>query len=109
MSATWTPATDPTTLPRASAREGDFGSQRVYFFDLETRTELKDHPLNGMYWSSSGAMVSHQERYVDGTILRVSGTAYLNGEARRVTVDADSFPGRKVVVKTWHGQGETNG
>lgn len=102
----WTPATDSSTLPRASTANGDFGPHRAYFYDLETREEMTDHPLNGMMWGSSGPMISVAGAYVDATILSVSGTAYLDGVARCVRVTAESFPGRKVAVKTWHGEGK---
>lgn len=97
---TWTPAVDPTTLARATRH--DMGSQRVYFYDLDTREEIKDHPLAGMFWTGSGPMVSHEGRYVDGTALVVAGAAYLDGTARRVEVTAESFPGRRVCAKVWY-------
>lgn len=101
--ATWTPATDPVTLSRASASEGDFGPWRVYFYDVDTREELGDHPLHGMYWSGSGPMVAHEGAYVDGTAKEIRGCAYLDGGPKRVVVTAESFPGRRVAAKVWGG------
>lgn len=97
----WTPDTDPASLPRADRY--DLGPSRVYFFDLDTRKELADHPLNGMCWTSSGAMVAYLGQYVDGTAGMVGGAAYLDGKPRRVRVTAASFPGRRVVAKVWCG------
>lgn len=99
---TWTSATDSASLPRARASEGDFGPQRIYFYDVDTREELTAHPLNGMYWTGTGAMVAHEGAYVEATTGRVSGTAYLDGTARRVAVTAASFPGRRVAAKVWY-------
>ena len=99
---TWTPATDSASLLRARASEGDFGPQRVYFYDVDTREELIAHPLNGMYWTGTGAMVAHEGAYVEATTGRLSCTAYLDGTARRVAVTAASFPGRCVAAKIWY-------
>lgn len=49
MPAAWTPATLASTLPRADRHE--LGPQRVYFYDVETRAEISDHPLAGMIWT----------------------------------------------------------
>lgn len=101
MPAAWTPATLASTLPRADRRE--LGAQRIYFYDVETRAEISDHPLAGMIWTGTGPMVSHEGRYVDGTSSAVHGVAYFDGQPRRVTVDAASFPGRRVAAKVWYG------
>lgn len=101
--AAWTPATISADLTRAART--DLGPQRIYFYDLETRAEITDHPLAGMHWTGSGPMVSLEGRYVDGTAKTVHGAAWLDGTARLVTVDATSFPGRKVVAKVWYGPG----
>lgn len=97
---TWTPDTNAAALPRADRHELR-GSSRVYFFDLDTRAEITEHPLSGLVWCSSGAMVTHKGRYVDNTMCSVGGAAYIDGVARRVRVTADSFPGRRVVAKVW--------
>jgi hypothetical protein len=100
----WTPDTNPSDLPKD---RGPYGPQRVYFYDLVTRQELKDHPLNGMVWAGSGAMVTHQGQYVDGTAGCVYGTVWLQVDGkpspRRVDVTQASFPGQKVVAKVWLG------
>ena len=102
--------TDPTYRPERPADsyarpEYYGGKSRIYFFDLDTREELKGHPLNGMIWCGSGAMVSVRGQYVDGSAQRVYGHAYLDGVARVVDVDADSFPGRRVAAKIWNQPG----
>jgi hypothetical protein len=87
------------------AERCETGSMRVYFYDLETRAELTDHPLAAMCYCGGGPMVSHEGAYVDGTTTGVDGAAFIDGAYRRVRVTADSFPGRKVCAKIWYGPG----
>jgi hypothetical protein len=45
---------------------------RAYFFDLDTRQELTDHPLNGKQWLGTDANVKDANgKYVDGTTTAV--------------------------------------
>ncbi len=93
------PDADETSYPDIY---GHAGSSRIYFYDLDTRKELSDHPLNGMGATGEGAMVCVRGQFVDGSADCVFGNAWLGGKMRRVFVDADSFPGRRVAAKVWH-------
>lgn len=96
------PDTDLTTLPRLPRGVG-CGSSRVYLYDVETRRELKGHPLNGSGWLGTGAMVAHRGMYVEGTADHVTVVVWTAAGPRRAVVTADTFPGRRVAVKEWHG------
>lgn len=82
---------------------------RVYFFSLRSRTELRDHPLNGKTWISTSAMVRDaQGKFVKDTCDGVTVANFANlyevkGE-RRVTI-AD-FDEPEIAVKVWYGPGE---
>jgi hypothetical protein len=93
------PETDESTYPDIL---GFAGSSCFYFYDLDTREEIKGHPLSAMRSTGEGAMVTIRGQRVDGSADCVFGNAWLGGKMRRVFVDADSFPGRRVAVKCWH-------
>lgn len=97
---TWTPSADLSTF--AVPRGYQQGRFRVYFYDLLTRKEITDCPLNGMAWDGTGGMVSHEGRFVDGTTTHVTGAAWIAGAWRVVKATCESFEGRKVCVKVWH-------
>ena len=97
----WTPSAPASSFARAERCE-IAGPQRVYFYDLDTRAEIES-PIAGLHYTGGGPMVSHEGRYVDGTILNVTGAAFIEGVWRTVRVTADSFPGRKVCAKIWYG------
>lgn len=102
MPAAWTP------VDRASSPllyDTPTHSLRVYFYDLTIRAEITIppyHELSGMIWTGTGPMVSLGGHYVDGTASAIHGVAYFDRRLRCVTVDASSFPGRKVVAKIWY-------
>lgn len=94
------PGTDLSTLTRWEG--GRLPSARLYFFDVDTREELTSHPLNGMVWLSTGAMVVRDGTYCDGTADIVEGVVWCDAGPRRVVVGRDSFPGRRVAAKAWY-------
>jgi hypothetical protein len=82
---------------------------RAYFFDLDTRQELTDHPLNGKQWLGTDANVKDANgKYVDGTTTAVEIARHASlrsvKDIRRVT--AADFPGQRIAVKVWHGPGQ---
>jgi hypothetical protein len=69
---------------------------RFYFFDLETKAELRDHPLNGSVFEGCGAFVSYADKRL---IAREEIWIFRGKDTVRVT--ADDFGGRAVGVKQW--------
>lgn len=79
---------------------------RAYFYDLDSRKEIKDFDGNGKTWLGSGGFArDSQGRYIKDTTTSVEIADYAdlcNVKGRRV-VTAKDFPGRRVAVKIWFG------
>jgi len=99
MSNYITPETDLTKLP--AWKWGHLPKSRIYFYDVDTRQELTNHPANGMTCMASHGMVTFEGRFCDKTIRGVEGTAWINGKHTEISVGPETFPGRKIAVKIW--------
>jgi hypothetical protein len=67
---------------------------RFYIYDLETRKELKDHPMNGRPLYGTGPMVRNANgEYVKGTVAEIE--IKYNEFLRRDDFDRD------VAIKCW--------
>jgi len=80
---------------------------RTYFFDLKTRKEMVDHPLNGKQWLGTSGMVTGADgKFVEDTCTYVEVAAYASLRTMRdvKTVTLADFPGHDAVaVKVWYG------
>ena len=78
---------------------------RAYFYDLTTRRELKDHPLNGKTWIATGGFVRDAAgAFIRDTTTSVEIADFANMSSvrnNRVVTKAD-FP-NPVAVKIWYG------
>jgi hypothetical protein len=78
---------------------------RVYFYNLETRTEMTDYEGNGKTWLSTGGMVRNKNgKFVQGTTDRVGFCSYgsLSKVIGNKEVTAADFD-HPVAVKVWFG------
>ena len=80
---------------------------RVYFYNRETKKELKDHPLNGKTWIGTSGNVFRDGAFVRGTCTSVNVADY--GDPYRIVgekvVTADDFD-VPVTVKVWSPSGD---
>lgn len=102
---TITPDTDLETLPRLP-KGVPAGCNRVYFYDTATREELSDHPLNGATWRQSFGMAHYEGLHVAGTQRGFGVIVWTKSGPRMGVVGPETFPGRVVAGKVWHGEGE---
>lgn len=82
---------------------------RVYFFDLDSRKELVEHPLNGKTWLGTSSMaVGRDGKFIKDTCteVRVASYASLHSVKGEQAVTVDTFPGQRIAVKIWFGPGE---
>lgn len=78
---------------------------RIYFFNLETRTEMTDYEGNGKTWLASGGHVRNKNgEFVKGTADQFSFCSYgsLSKVVGEKTVTAADFD-HPVAVKVWFG------
>jgi hypothetical protein len=80
---------------------------RVYFYNLNTRTEMKDYVNHGKTWLCTGAMVRDQRgEFIPGTTdhVELASFADMHCIKGRRTVTAADFD-HPVAVKVWFGPG----
>lgn len=102
-----TPDTDLAKLPRLDRRVS-VGRAKIYLCDADTGKELTSHPLHGASWCGAGPMARDNEgKFIRGTITRVHIVTWQANGPRTGEISADTFPGQRVKVSTWHGTGHS--
>ena len=81
--------------PYGGVKHGASTKGRVYFLDAETGEELRFSGAPNMSMGASGFWKG--ARYTDTTF----NVGIVDELGRRLEVNADAFPGRRVLVKAW--------